>query len=741
MGKENKPAPLGNTIFLVDPGTLTDIVFPKFNALLPILDSQDESNKNLTKESLQSIAKLYLHIKQIYQNMILAQSNPTVKIIEISIAFTSGKTLNSLVEVKEHLQELFNGALEHIGFLRSIYKTLLEKGNFSQAATEMRFIHEHAQKILGPNHFETITALMDLGIAGLRTDIHDDQAYEALHGATQKLQSQLDNDAESPEKLKRAAAIGCYSLAQFFQQKGEHSNALQWLNISEQLRKSYQANESELDKIRFMRGQIACIDNRFEESESLLTASYIFRKSLNKNIHLLSVLDTLIFVKDRLKRDAGEQAILLGELLQLKIDLQLDAREVISTRLQLLKKMSPSVSDDEYWTVLKQVQQEMGTIVITSADTKVLQMYISLADSQLTTFLPQAWPNVQKRKFYCEVLTIIIKAKNHADQTKNNSIKEYLENLNERCVFLIEAFSDFAAYRLIGEELHPEDQAALAEEQQTNVVDEDRETEIELFELSDFSSEVQYTEIAAENISLTVEEFLTIAPEGHINPWRLRTAQGGINPDFREENRSLSSLRNALIIDPSYTNRVPPIEIGVHEGKVYSFDTRRLLVHQQAKEVNPNVSIRYNKIEGDRLQDRIDRIFSSRPWNGYVTAERYGGVNSESKPYINPAVRSQLENSVNNAFRCFPNQREDGDDNNGFPVRQKQAHKIFQFLVQKKAEGSQYARETLARMREISRNEGREPAYAFLINQKQMAANIDRPGPPVPRESGRVSLE
>jgi hypothetical protein len=215
---------------------------------------------------------------------------------------------------------------------------------------------------------------------------------------------------------------------------------------------------------------------------------------------------------------------------------------------------------------------------------------------------------------------------------------------------------------------------------------------------------------------LSAEEFVAMPDEGVVNPFRLRVAQGGINPEFRD-GKSLIATEANLKADPEYTLGIPPVEIGIYKNKVYSFDTRRVIVHMRAKELNPKVYIRYKKISGEQLAKRVAAIYSERPWNGLVTAERWGGKNSESKPYINPVYRPQLEGNVSRDFKCFPSERK-GTDSNGFPVERKKAKKLYRFFQEKARDGSNFASQIIKEAEVIAKSEGQDSAYRFLISRR-----------------------
>ncbi|MCR9192165.1 MAG: hypothetical protein NXI01_05830 [Gammaproteobacteria bacterium] len=280
---------------------------------------------------------------------------------------------------------------------------------------------------------------------------------------------------------------------------------------------------------------------------------------------------------------------------------------------------------------------------------------------------------------------------------------------------MIECFEDPRQYVLKGKALHPEDEAKMLLTAQESDI-KDSTTVRELKELSEFSTEIDYTLIDPNHRLLTVRDFDQLPEYGLINPYRLRVAQGGINSEFRD-GQSLEAMQNKLIDNPDYANEIPPIEIGVLDGRIFSFDTRRLIVHQQARETNQQVLVRYKKISGAYLEDRIERIYSNRVWNGLVTALRYGGKNSESAPYINPVFREQLEYKVEKQFKKYPSDRKYADSN-GFPTLKKQAKKLYDFLMEKEKNGSEYSGLVLKETKCIYEKEGEEAAYQFLIAQK-----------------------
>jgi hypothetical protein len=144
---------------------------------------------------------------------------------------------------------------------------------------------------------------------------------------------------------------------------------------------------------------------------------------------------------------------------------------------------------------------------------------------------------------------------------------------------------------------------------------------------------------------LGVEEFEELPHTGTINPYRLRIAQGGIEMKFRDGRKLMDTV--ALLVDnPRITEEIPPVNIGIHLGRVWAFDTRRVVAHQMAREKNEAVVIRYVKIADEDKEERVSSIFTARPYMGLVTAVRYLGKKSGSQAYINPQYRSFIESDV-----------------------------------------------------------------------------------------------
>ncbi|MES2615122.1 MAG: hypothetical protein V4591_06895 [Bdellovibrionota bacterium] len=431
--------------------------------------------------------------------------------------------------------------------------------------------------------------------------------------------------------------------------------------------------------------------------------------------------------------------------------------EKLRAELEMLQDLATRADKREFWSTMKDVESRFENYKVRKESKEVGLVYLQFAETRKNSpNFSDDWSRDKKREYWSETLRYASLAEMYLNATQYVDItqKTCLDNLKFTCKSMIEIFDPqerldavksqfgggiFDDPELIKflfdegwptpEELEAADGAFVSIEQGTEDYEKPQtkedtfsmgsETRAGLVELSEFSSEVHLSQIdEPDEVWLSVAEFDKLPASGQISPYKLRFAQGGINPKFRD-GKSLDEMRQFLIQDPDYTNKIPEIEIGVHLGKVYSFDTRRLVVHMQAKEQNPAVMIRYKKISGEHLQQRVDSVFSPKPWNGGVTALRYGGKGSESKPYINPALRKPLEPIVNKIFKCYPSEREGvADDANGFPVKRQKAKKIFEFFKDRAQSGSKSAKNVLEESKKIKLEKGEMAAYDFLIEQK-----------------------
>ena len=609
-----------------------------------------------------------------------------------------------------HKVELQKQALEYVQFLAGKASKLLSHTKFKQAEDLFSLTFDYACKVLTPNRIEVIKIELDLRIAQFHQNA--EISLPKLEEVLRKLNANLSNSPSND--TKKAIAIGEFIVAQYYSKIQNFEEASRHLNRSEVLRREYGASEIEFDKIRFLKARIILESNQNDKSEaySLLHECYEFRKGIELlNANLIPVLEGLLI----LSQSAGEKAMLLGHLLAIQKSLQFDNFQILHTQLEMLKVMWSVTSEEEWYEVIDELEKRFKAIPVERESTEIGLSYLDFADTRMSNFTPQEWSYVRKQQYCEETFRLICRAQSHLQRTGGLTEEraKKIARLAKECSVLVEALEDPSQYRIKGRALHPEDEVKIMSTAQDI---QDSTTIRDLKALSDFSSEVDYTVIDPNDNILTALEFDALAEEDFINPYRLRLAQGGINSEFRD-GQSLEEMKNKLIADPGYAREIPPIEIGVLDGRVFSFDTRRLIVHQQAREMNPDVRIRYKKISGAYLEGRVERIYSERAWNGLVTAVRYGGKNSEAEPYINPLFRAQLEQKVEKQFKRFPSERKYADAN-GFPTLKKQARKLHDFLMEKAQEGSEYSSAILNVTRRIYNQEGEEVAYQFLVAQK-----------------------
>ena len=186
---------------------------------------------------------------------------------------------------------------------------------------------------------------------------------------------------------------------------------------------------------------------------------------------------------------------------------------------------------------------------------------------------------------------------------------------------------------------------------------------------------------------LTPEEFKTLPNEGDIDPTLLRWAQPSCSSTFSNSNRKVSKLTENLIKDPSLSSKpLDKVHIGVHENRVYCFNTRRLVAYMNAwkhfehtgKE-NP-VKIPYQKASETELKRYVKIIFEQKPGNGIMIAFRYGKKNSESTLIINPRFEDHMRDCITGLHEPYPQNRNNSHDPNGFQIKKGKINKAFEHL-------------------------------------------------------------
>lgn len=704
---------------MVAPGTTSEFLHREI-APSVLFSSEEEAKISESKEVLSERLPELQRIKEMYLMALRLQQDKVQ--MRVTVHEISGESQElspaELWQYYTKCQELFLG---YVHFLVGKFSALYGAKQFVRAEAELKALLQVVTQAYGPHHIETLKIKLDYALAQCALFVEERPIL--LREVVGRLAEVLADKADD-HSVKEALARGDYILAQDYFKHKQIALATTHLDRSERLRREYGEKgegglERQLDRIRFLHALMAEAQGRPDEAARLLTECYRFRKSLDRrHFDLIAVLQELINLNfGGSGQIPPNQLEYRKELLELQKYHHVDERDIIHTQLMILRMVKEKLDGEEFWTLLDGFESQLDRIPVTEENIRMGQCYFLLAEIRTEILFPQDWSHARTQDYCSKTLALIEKAQSHLQSLIGTRFLSptTLQNLRDKCVSSI-AFWERRESFLRFVPPHPEDEAELLFAATGHQTPTSGRTRQELQILSEFSSEVCHP-LGSEDRLLTPADFEALPEEGTINPCKLRVAQGGINPEFRD-GKSLQDTKKALAEDPLYTHKIPAVEIGLHEGKIYSFDTRRLIVHQQAREDNPHVVIRYRKISGPHLAERIEAVFSPRPWNGIVTALRYGGVGSESAPYINPTFRPQLEERVARDFRPFPSDRE-GADENGFPIKQKQAKKIFNFLSERAEAGSKWATEKLAEANVIYEREGRgEAFYDFLIAAK-----------------------
>jgi hypothetical protein len=616
---------------------------------------------------------------------------------------TSAENLKKCQDIQLRATMLLKGLAENIQELKSNDRT--------RYLNELTHIIQCSIEINGARNIETVKYQLEQTVTRFAIQPLE-LSPSALAQTLLLLLKQQVNDLEeklrqNPENhtAKSVLANAKYALAQYLCNQGQYEQAKQLLKDFELLTES----NSKDALIKYLQGLIEYKTQNEAIGFPLLLESYtLLTQQNNLDQNLIPIIETLIDAMHRQLRYTDE-LYFLDHLLAIQRHIQVDKINLLHTQLYTLQTMQMIREDkDSFWRILNEVSEELHSIPITEENPRLGACYLELVKTRLfSVLLYDSWTLEQSHDYHRETLAFVFRAQKHSLLRGDGNPRErLLPELEKQCVLLVDYYSNLLDQ--IAQEQEASDKANLENTAKLNE---------QLANLSEYSSEVNHNLLAPSNQLITIEEFAQLPEQGPIDPYRLRTAQGGINPEFRD-GTTLEELKRKLIINPRDTTTVPPVEIGIHQGKVYSFDTRRLIVHQQAKEINPTVYILYKKINGPYLQERIQAIFSSRPWNGIVTALRYAGKNSESVPYINPNYREQLETNTDKFFQRFPSSRSSSDPN-GFPTQLKKAKKIYSFWLEKEGAGSKEAADIISRTKKIRNDEGQDAVCSFLIGLKK----------------------
>lgn len=705
--------------FILSPGDLTHWINAKPKLILA-LTAEDEKNIIEAKKQLDILETEIKQGHELYKAK--AQPFPQRGIrrqTTVTLQDQAGKLRSAtLPELKSRYEERENKALEYITFLRHKFAKLTAMRDGKRALSELCWLEKYANKNFGLHHTETLQINLALLLAQFADANYDSKACNEaavkLEALVKQFEKKLTPNSQDKD-IKQAIAMACYTLAQYYYSKGKAFKATVEKNIrrSEQLRKEYGASAIELDRIDYFNATIAYNNGELTKALPILQKCYKVRESIDRfNPNLIPVINILIPIADHLQ-DLLVKTKLLQKLLQIQKKHQISPLQIIATELKLIKCLEYKISKRECNSLIKSLEAKLNKIPITKENHAAGVAIMNLAEIKLR-FASQKWSNTRAHDYYLSGLKLLMLAEGHLKTSLNQAALPKFVALKEKYQLAVKWFENPANVpSFIGQKMHPEDKAAIEAEAKAHQEKGSDSTSQRLKTLSTFSSEVDHTKISAENKILTIEDFEKLPAEGFINPYRLRAAQGGINPKFRD-GKPVTQTRDALIADPDFYKNMPPVEIGIYKGKVFSFDTRRLMAHQQARESKPQIQIKYKKIDGEYLKGRIAAIYSPRAWNGLVTALRRDGKNSESTAYVNPGVRDQLADKVTKDFKPYPSNRV-GADENGFPVASKKAKKIHAFLQTRNSVRTQ---QILKQGNRIFRESGKEAAISFFAGVK-----------------------
>lgn len=602
---------------------------------------------------------------------------------------------------------------DHLHDLNESASWLFRNGHIDKANAVFEKALAWAHEFI-PAREITATLSSNLGSLLIETDEHE-------RGA-ELLQASIIKDRGGDGKIERLC-VSTYRLATYRMNQNRVEEAQALLYESKTLRATlFSADSVEMERIKMMEASILSRSGHFDEAEALLKGVFERRKGLDRfGLDLIPVLEQLIIIAEEKKHEADECSyrIHLKDIYQRHFG-EADLRTILAN-FKLMNSFQYHAPQEDLDVYLFKAEEWMSQFPVNRESSLVGLCYAELAYATYNRqFFSQEMPLDQKKELISKAWIYSLKACRHLQATKTldlrslGLIKKFEKDCLDTSQFLenVSHFSNEPG--LMGPVFYHQDE----EKVEQDPLQLDSQTKNELAVLSEFSSEIDYTKIQDQDRPLTVEDFHDLPSKGRINPYRLRVAQGGITKTFAN-GMTITEMRDRLSADPSYAREIPPVEVGIHHGKIYSFDTRRLIAHMMAKRDNEEVFIRYTKIEGKYLEERIKTIFCPRPWNGYVTAIRHGGKGSESEPFICPPLEIQLTEAVEKGFRRFPKDRKNADLN-GFLPKLAAAKKIRNFLISKLrlSSPSQLAKEIFEESEQIRKSDG-VAANQFLIEKRQ----------------------
>ena len=577
---------------------------------------------------------------------------------------------------------------------------------------EARSVFEKALALANefiPGHKLTVTLSSNLGALLIETDAHQKGAH-LLEAAILTYRG----SAEMAECL----SVSTYRLAGYRMNQNRMDEAQTLLQESKAIRETlFSADSVEMDRVKLMEASLLSRTDHLDEAKRLFVEIFEKRNAVDPfGLDLIPVLEHLITIAEEEKHgyDECSSRIHIKEIYRRHFG-EVDIRTILAN-LRVMNSFQYHAPQEDLDLYLFKAEEWMSQFPVTRESSQVGLCYAELAYATYgRQFCTQEMLLDQKKELISKALVYSLKASRHLHASKTLDLRSLgkLKDFETACMDTSRFLENMSHFSREPGKMGPVFYDRNEEKTDPVSAQSDHQTEKELASLSEFSSEVDYSKIPDQDMPLTVEDFRKLPTKGVINPYRLRVAQGGISMTF-SDGRPLKALRDLLSADPAFAHKVSPVEIGIHNKKIYSFDTRRLIVHMMAKKDNDAVLIQYKKIEGPYLKERIGAIFTPRPWNGYVTAIRHGGKWSDSEPFICPPLEIQLSDAVAAGFKCFPKDRTHADLN-GFMPKQAAAKKIYKFLMGKKKLGSKFAKRVIEEAVAIATTSSRGEANQFLI--------------------------
>lgn len=405
---------------------------------------------------------------------------------------------------------------------------LLQKGYTDLAISTLQICYETVIEFF-PKTSETCQEITcNLGLALIRTS-----NYQSGLTHLNAIIATYQDTAARPVKERVAKAL--FAVAGHTLKEGKLEEAQRLIDQSLKLRLELYAKDSiELDRIYVLQSNLFIQQRRFDDALRLLQPSYEKRCAQDPTgLHLLPVLECLITIYSE-QRNTAATLYYLQQLHTIHVthfgkedprSLHIALKIHNESLLVAPKKSAESYLDD--------IEIRLSQYPISEQSLIIGQCYTQLGKAYfLHGFFTPTRELDQKFEKLNTALLILGKAEQHilaanpADGAHLYEVRSELKN----CLRLLNYLG----------ELDIKAEAEIGTGTEGNLVIPAFQDALKA--LSDFSSEVRHSLVADDDKILTVADFLLLPAIGTINPFKLRTAQGGINSTFRD-GRSINELK------------------------------------------------------------------------------------------------------------------------------------------------------------------------------------------------------